>query len=889
MSAIPDLAAVTAVAVGLLWGCGFLVARLLVPRRWWPFLPLLAPFLGFALISAVGHYLGAAGYPLRSARWLFVVLAAAGWALVLLDRRLRRLPRSSLAALGICLLAFLLSIAPLAALGYLTTVGGTIDGISYATRAEYLQDSPLTVPQVPPGQPWLGWVQAQMVPLLRVGDVYVVGLLGLLTGRRSFELLTLVSGLFYGLTAGSVFVWTRGSLGFRRGAALLAAALVGISNLLLWAVYDNFLSQTIAISFFPLLLCFGVEGRRRRGWRIAILFGVLLVTLASVYPVYAVYALLCVLCFWAAAQFLGSRGLRRPGLGRAMVLWWLVAFTAAAAWNGVALLRAKTEIGFVSGLLTPGGTQIIGRGNILIFPPAVEILGLIAHAASAHGSGWARVPAPILTALGLGFAGLAVYGWWRLERRARLAAAALLLTSVLFAVQQRWGIDPPHGYPYGWFKAISVLTPQVLALVAAGIAAVWRLRGWRWMAAGAAFLLLAVNAKHTLWTGSYAVKSLVVLDRELIETTRAAARLQPGAWALVDLSPGLQQHWLGVLLRDRKIHYRERLFTQHVETPGGANALFQYALVEKSLDARRRASLDEPWYAPGSYDRVWQNERYELRRRRDALLASLAWGRLWPPGESVEVAIAPRPRAVALQVGAEREQTEMSPGQPRTVQVHVYSMDANRFTLPGAASPASLPAGGWILDFDLRCVPGGRMGLGHAAGNAVLAEVRVLGATTGQPGACLERAPLRTGAAYVEQEIQEDGRVRLDAALVRPEGSGERIYRLGLHIIDPAQQKLFGVWGLDFPPGQRVRHGSLQLDLRDRSSRGEVDGRPAELATGSYDVEAGSFEGDVVWWQLNPIEQLAIEPMLWFRRSRTGSAEVTRAIPVARVKVLPAP
>jgi hypothetical protein len=884
MSAVPGLAGVTAVFVGLLWGCGFLVARLLVPRRWWPLLPLLAPFLGFALISAIAHVLGAAGHSLVEARWAFLVLPAVGWALVLLDPRLRRLPRSSLPALGMCLLAFLVAISPLVILGYLTTVGETIDGISYATRAEYLQEAPPELPDIPAGQPWLGWVRAQ-IQLLRVGDVYLVGLLGLLTGRPSYELLTLVSALFFALTAGSVFVWTRGSLGFRRNAALLAAGLVGTSNLLLWPVYDNFLSQSLAISLFPLLLCFGVEGQRRPEWRMAALFGVLLATTASVYPVYAVYALLCVLCFWAAAWFL-----RRRSDPRRAALWWLAAGAAAGAWNGVALARAWTELGFVSGLLSPGGMQVIGRGNILIFPPAVEILGLIAHAASVHGSGWQRVPLPVLTALGLGFAGLGVYGWWKLGRHARLAVAALLLTSALLAAQQRWAIDPPHGYPYGWFKAISALAPQVLALVAAGIAATWRHRSWRWVAAGAALLLVAVNLKHTLWTVSYTAESQVVLDRELIETARAAARLQPGAWALVDLVPGLQQHWLGVLLHDRKIHYRERLFTQHVETPGEAKATFQYALVEKSLDGRRRATLDEPWYSRASYVRVWGNGRYELRQRRDAVLASLAWGRPWPVGTMGEIAVAPERRALILGVGPEREESEMAPGRPRTVQMYVYSVDAgNRLTLPGKASPASLPPGGWILDFDLGCVPGGRIGIDHAAGAAVLAEVRVLAAATGRPGVCLEQAPLRTGAVYVTQEVLDGGKIRLDAMLVRPEGARERLYRLGLHVIDPAQQKLFGVWNLDFPPGERVQRGRLELDLLDRSSHGEVDGRPVELTTGSFDRAEGSFEGDVVLWQLSPTEQILIEPMLWFQRSAAGPVEVTRAVPASRLKVLPAP
>src|SRR6185369_5632336 len=90
---LASLAAIVGVTAGLLWGCGLLVALPLVPRRYRPLLPLIAPFLGFSLVSAVGHYAGAAGASLRSVLWLPVGLAAAGWALVLLDRRRRRVPR----------------------------------------------------------------------------------------------------------------------------------------------------------------------------------------------------------------------------------------------------------------------------------------------------------------------------------------------------------------------------------------------------------------------------------------------------------------------------------------------------------------------------------------------------------------------------------------------------------------------------------------------------------------------------------------------------------------------------------------------------------------------------------------------------------------------------
>ncbi len=875
MSAADDLAFVTATAIALLWGCGFLLARPLLPRVFRPVLLLVAPFLGFALVSAVAHLVGTLGHPLRSVGWLFIGLTAAGWTMVFTDRRLRRLPRSSLAALALCLFAFLLAVFPLLAVGHLTTVGATIDGISYAVRSEYLQQAPLRAPEIPPGKPWLIWVLAQ-IDLLRVGDVYVVGVLGALTGRRSYELLSIVPALFFALTAGAVFLWTRYSLRLRRGGALLAAGLTAVSNLLLWPVYDNFLSQVVGTSFLPLLLCVGVEAERRRSWRMAALFGVLLAALVSVYPVFAVYGLAGVLCAWAAVAVLRRRaGARRPA--RAAPLWWLGAFGATVVSNPFAILRGWHELQMVSHLLGPEGVKSLGRGNILVFPPLVEVIGLVAHAAAAYGTGWRRVPMPVLAALGLGFAVLAGYGWWRLGRRARIAAAAAFLVGAAFAAQQRWGVDFPHGYPYGWFKAISALTPQVLALVAAGIAAVWRLRALRWVAVGAAVMLLAINLKHTLWTQRYVLADRVVLDRELIAAARAARRVAPDAWMLIDLRPGLRQHWLGYLLRDQRIRYREPLFTWDASGPGEGRAFVQYAVVEKALDDSRRKDLGEPWYQPATYARLWGNGEYELRARRDATLGQQAWGRRWARGGSLAVDIVPGRRTLVARFGGETRESGLGAGPARTLQVRLLAMDPdNRFAVPGFARGIALRGGSWLLDLDLACLSGKRTAVDLLAGDGILSEVRLLTARTGDPKACLETASLPAGGAYLEQEVV-DGRVRLGVTLVRPENAGVRTYRLGLHVVDPGAQALFGVWSLDFPPGPRVRRGTLELDLRDRSVRGEIDGRTVTVDSARFDVEAGSFQADAVWWQLNPTEQIEIQPTLWFQRTPDGKVAVTRA------------
>src|SRR5260370_4106565 len=316
MGLVLDIAVILLVAIGLLGGCGMLW-RPLLPWRVRPFLTILAPFLGFALVSGTCQVCGAAGLPLPRIAWPVIGLALAGWATAVARRRLPR-PRRELLLVGaVCVLAFLLAALPVLAHGFLTSVGLTSDAVSYTARSEYLQHAALRAPDAVAGLPMAGLVRAHLP--LRAGDVYLLGLLDLLTGHRSFELLTLVMAFFFGLTPGAVFVWARLCLRLPRGAALLAAGLVGINNLLLWAVFDNFLSQMLGLSLFPLTLVFAVEGWRQRGWRSAVVFGALLATLASVYPVYAVYALAGAGIYWLVAWLPAHRFEELPR----HAAWWL--------------------------------------------------------------------------------------------------------------------------------------------------------------------------------------------------------------------------------------------------------------------------------------------------------------------------------------------------------------------------------------------------------------------------------------------------------------------------------------------------------------------------------------------------------------------------------------
>ncbi|HVT59290.1 MAG TPA: hypothetical protein VHR45_12915 [Thermoanaerobaculia bacterium] len=857
------------VALGILGGCGMLL-RSLLPWRARPFLPLLAPFLGLALISGICHALGVLGLPLAHMTWLFIGLTAVGWGTALIRRRLRWPPREILMVLAICSLAFLLAALPLLSLGYLTTVGSTLDAVSYATRAEYLQHAALRPPDPAPGQTFLAAAQAGM--FLRAGDVYLVGLLGLLTGHRSFELLTLVMALFFALTPGTVFVWARLSLRLSQRTSLLASGLVAINNLLLWAVLGDFLGQVIGLSLFPLLLVFGVEGWRRRGWRTAAVFGVFLATLASIYPVFAVYAVVAMFIYWLV-EWIRLQHRWRDLPRRAS--WWLTMAGCAVLANGVAFYRSFTELSRVAKLLQPEGAQYVGPGDILVFPNADEIAGLISHRAAQMGQILWSFPRGATIVLALVALGYLVYGWWKLAPRSRVAAGILLLVSAALAAQQRFGVNLPHGYPYGYFKAVSLIPLEALVLLAAGLAASWRRPALRAVTGLAALAIVALNLMNTAWTLRHAREDCVVVTRELIGVGRAAAAAPAAAWILLDVSGDMERLWIQYLWRDQL-----RLADRRAPRPAPHAPFFRWALVEKQLDEKRRP-LGEPWYDPAQYVVAWQDDRFALRRRRDAILATMSWeAPVLRPSELLDLELTPERQTMQGKLAERRDEAELAPGTPSLMQIIAFGTGSTpaRLEVDGAA-PLALGTGGWLLELELACRPDPNRvkirNIGDA--NVLLSEIKVLSSVPDRPHACFGTTPLEMGVAYVEQEVAAP-RIRYKVLLWNPRNADNRLYKLGICIANVTTGRLFGAWSVPFAAGERAQRGSLEIDLRGRRSQAEVDGRPiAALDVLDPDPGIGSFAISSVVWQLNPLAQVSVNDSLWFERTSDGSITITAA------------
>ncbi len=868
------------VSILLLWGIGSVVLLFLKPRHYQRDLLLIAPFFGFAVISGLSHYLGVLGLAIRQFVWLFIVLAIAAPAVWIFRGRPRLHARLHWRILIISLAAYVLVLIPLVKLGYLTTIGTTIDGLSYAVRSEYLQQAPLVRPDVPPGRPFYGLVAAH-IDLVRAGDVYFIGAVGVLTGQRSYQLLTTTAIVFYTLTAVSVYVFCRRTLYVKSAVAILASGFVAIHNVLLWAVYDNFLSQTIAMSVFPLVLSFGVISARTLRWRETIGFALLLSAMFSLYPVYAVVAgLAWGLCtiFVMVQKIVRLRAQRRRiviqylrwGVGLLLLL-----FVA----NGVAVYRSVAQLVFVGQLLDPEKSAAVGAGNILVFPPLAEVWGLIAHASAAFGLDAWHFPSWLLTGGVALFVFLAAWGWRQLPVRERMTAIIIVAMPVLLSVQQRFGMNPPHGYPYGYFKSISLVVLVCIPLSVQGLVGLiytHYLRYSAWVFLCGVFLL---NSFNTAWTLSYVLNDRIAVDKDLIAVAVGIRQVPAGKWILLDLQPGVEEYWLSYLLKEQNVDYHELLSIRPVKNPPPT---YEYAVVDRSVDTQRQFQVfDEPWYDPDLYRVLWGNTTYELRQRIDETLLDVRMSgnvKLWHSEETLAVVVDEINTSISLTTETETLLSGMFIKHPQSLTITILVPEAESQVCL-VTECVSLQPGVWMLDVNVNAYDSDSFRLRNAGnGDLIVYGVRAFEVTTSDPAPSFGATQRRDGVAFVSQFIDGDN-LTYEVILIPPL-ENVPVYRLGLHLLDPQQDKYYGVWGLDFVPGDRWQRGYLYLDLSSRVAQGEVNGALVPVDLGPFEIEAGEIDVQTVWWRLDMPSYLALYRSARFVRDATSQIELRiREIP----------
>jgi hypothetical protein len=878
------------VSIILLWGIGSWLAEKLLPPTSAIDVVLTAPFFGLAAVSSICIYLGTVGLAVHQFAWILLGVAIIGG--VVTRRQLGASLRHHWRVLVICLAAYGLVMWPLIQLGYFTTLGGTIDAISYATRSEYLQIAGLAKPAAEAGRPALDWVAAH-IDYLRVGDVYFVSVVSALSGARSYQLLTAIAGLFFALTPASVYLFSRRSLHLKQRAALIAAGLTGIHNLLLWAVYDNFLSQTLAVSLFPVVLSAGLSAIRTRGRRETVGFAALLTGLISVYPIYGVpvvagclgYGLLVIL------RDVKRRAASSLKIFKRYVTWSAGLTASILVWNGLTVWRAYKELLFIGTLLGPQATSVVGPGNITVFTPVSALAGLVAHANAAYQLGAWQLPEALI---GIGIAtwatGLAV-GWWKLKPEARWISAMALGVTVGMALQQRFLIDPPNGYAYGYFKIASLIVLAAIPVLAQAIAWSCSRPRVRYVVWPLSLALVGLNLANSGETIQYVLKDRVVIDRTLIDIAEGVRHIPAGTWIQLDVRPGLTQNWIAYLLKDQRLHFREPpLLWNWVIQAVDPTTVYQYSLVDKAVEPARmqRSILDEPWYDSRGYTVSWQNAVYELRQRNDAALADVhldADHEDWEPNEILDISSDVTGRRLYARLGTRPPVAGMLAGRPRQLQlITVVAELAAELRVDDARLP--LERGVWLVTVSLSATDQIRI-QNTSAASIYLHRIQAFDTPIEAVMPKVTAELQSEGAAIVAQAVTGDV-WQYTATLIRPRGDQSSIYRLGLHVIELATSQPFGTWGLNFAGPDQLQHGKLLFNPRNRTAQGFLDEVEVSVDVGPRTVKQGSFEAQVVWWRLDaePV-YFSLCHCVRFTRIQGGQVDIQAMAKRAPITIIP--
>ncbi len=812
----------------LLTGCGLLVCRFVLPRRLAPLKLPASPVIGAAFVSLLAQWLSTLGLAVGVTAWLYLVLAGIGW-----TTTTRRPAWRALMPLLVGALAFLAATLPIVRLGYLTAVSGNIDAISYVTRAEYLADHPSGVPGDSEGPPKLVAAHAP----LRIVDTLLLALFSHLLDRRAFELLTPLGGLFLACAALGTWAWARLGLRLRQGGALLAAALVGVANLLLWVVFDSFQSQAFALGLAPLTLAFLAHGVRRPDTRSAALFGLLAAALISAYVAYGLWLVA------TTAALLGVRLIRRGRL-RPAIGWAVVAMAVAlvSGWPGLA--KAAGELKIVSGIL--GRAALTAEGNIHVYPPIGELLGLFPHAAAALGTEpplWRSVTA-VATVVGIA---LVLFGFWSLPARRRWIALFPLLAATAMAVHQRFLLSPPSGFPYGYFKLATLLALCVVPLAVAGVIRLSRGARTRYVGWAALLLLVGLNLVHSAWTIRLATHYRVVPTSALLDLA-AIRDIEPGGWISVDVQPGLLQNWIIYLLSDYRLHF-----------PGG---VLMYPGTNRTPPAPPRLALLQPARAAtldtadGTYRVLWHNSDYELRELTDpaaAPIASLA-GSPQPIQANESFVVQAKEKVFSVSSPANSGHLGI-PADARRMQATLLVLADDKLLLPDdGARP--LARGVWTLDADLSCLRSGltlRLAGGRPLG---ISQWVALRAAPEQPPGCFRIAPSPEGFATVNWRPTGRDRVRFDIYLQRPATAVVRNYRFDMWVRPAGGGDPWAVWYLGLTG--KASRASLEVDLKNRSHAAELEEKDVVAQVDLGREQAGTFDSQLAWWDLQTKTLVAV-------------------------------
>lgn len=585
------------VALGLVLWTGWGLAHVLTPPALRSVQILIAPFLGYALISLSAYYGLWLGIALDTTRWVILGLAGIINGLAWWRQRQRVKNQADWhdigLATGLALGAGVIAVLPLLVHGILAPIGSSWDVEFYLPLATYLRQLPYARLGEALPNPLVPTIQVDPTYARAIGFSYFHGIVDSFGGWDALRTFAPLLGFMRLLGAVAVFLFARYGLGLRRGSAALAASLVALNEVLLWVQYTGFAMHTASMALVPITLLLTIQALRDLRLRTTMAAALLLAGLAANYHP-------ALLGFGALAAGAGTWYVVR-GPRRLAVIAHGVA-TLLLAGGLTFLIQLRVQRAFFN--VYEQGAAALGTPGYITLR---TLLGLtpLATAEEPAPPPWGAALVsiwPTLIWLAYGLA-VALAGWWLARGRGERGLAATMLG---FIAIYAFGLRQVVGYPYGHMKGLSFISFVPLAIIAAGVgefarpasgaragtpsAQASRPRYWPILAAlqatTAALLLLVVGA--TAWSSFKLVRREPTLyGKERLRLLELTSIVPAGAPVFVSGAEELRGPTMGLAayaLRNNPLVGRTATgYTVYNALPEGATA--PYGLLGANDDA----------------------------------------------------------------------------------------------------------------------------------------------------------------------------------------------------------------------------------------------------------------------------------------------------------------
>ena len=508
---------VLAAAVLLFGSCGLGVARIFLPGALRRHEPLWVLPVGACTSTLALTALGYARVPF----WVALPLViAAGVALSIHALRTRGTgtlwPRELVWPAYLGALLACVALIPFFAAGFATVVGTGSDAHLAAGTGELLRHTSPTGTEVSGPVDRMPLLWRSKPPIY-----YGLGAVATLSGLETWEALTPLVTIMFGLAALGFFILVRDLLGAGSGTALAAMAVTGLDRMVLHTVSVPYYNQTWGYFTLPFALVLGWYAVHERSRAAAGLLALFLALGAFAYPLALPIPVLALAVFLVLSMRERGERLALPrGLRRPRTLLWAIPLGLLMAIPVFGVLEKSITAARV---LLPGESLRNWGGDVFGFFPAHQFFAL-----PSDKLWWLAVAAILALAL-LALANVA--------RPLAFGLAGVIVAFLLIAVYFRQR-------EYGWyfeFKALAFVAPLVLACACAGTERLTR--------AGPAVLAVLCLAaalsgrQETMITG-------VSLTRDIVALGDWADELPPGASVRLDMRPP-EQLWAGYMLAAR--------------------------------------------------------------------------------------------------------------------------------------------------------------------------------------------------------------------------------------------------------------------------------------------------------------------------------------------------